>query len=82
MSKVSFVIFESEFRERLQIPESQDLSIILGRLPQFDSLGRLLTVILIEDLLDVSVSEEFLIPDETLKDLFLRCESLASSDGA
>lgn len=81
MSKVRFVIFESEFRKRLQIPEAQDLSMNLGQLSQFDSLGRLQAIILIEDLFDTSVAEKFLRPDETLEDLFLRCESLASSDG-
>lgn len=81
MSKVRFVMFESEFRKRLQIPEAQDLSMNLGELSQFDSLGRLQAIILIEDLFDTSVAEEFLSPDETLEDLFIRCESLASSDG-
>lgn len=81
MSKGRFVLFESEFRKRLQIPEAQDLSMDLGQLSQFDSLGRLQAIILIEDLFDTSVAEEFLRPDETLEDLFLRCESLATSDG-
>lgn len=81
MSKVSFVMFESEFRSNLQIPKAQDLSVNLGQLSQFDSLGRLQTQILIEEMFGTSVAEQFLRPDETLADLFLRCESLATSDG-
>jgi acyl carrier protein len=75
MSKVSFEEFSSEFAKNLELDDQQYLEIPLNHLPEYDSLGKISTSVMIEELFGFQITYKFLEKQETLQSLYDYCVS-------
>lgn len=78
MSNVNFEDFVGKFAEALNIKSEKFFTKELCDLPQYDSMGKIYTSILIEELYGFQIEYEQLDKAETIKSLYEFCQTKVS----
>jgi len=73
MSNVSLSHFKSRFAEELEITDLETLEASLDSISEFDSMGKLVISVLIEELFGIQIEYEILESQETLEELYEYC---------
>jgi len=73
MSKVTFDEFALKFAEELEIKGNDYLDQPLDDIPEFDSMGKITTSLVIENLFNFEIDFEVLEKEESIKTLFNYC---------
>ena len=73
MSKINFEGFSKEFKKSLTIKYEIEPSTFLKDISEFDSMGKITTSLLIEDLFNFTIDFETLDKTKTLSELYKVC---------
>lgn len=73
MSKVSFEQFSQEFADELEIEGTEFLTCLLKDLDEYDSMGKIVTSMVIEKLFNFEIDLEVLDEIADLKSLYAYC---------
>lgn len=73
MSTVNFEDFAKKFKETLEIPSDYFLNEELKNIQEYDSIGKIKTSLLIEELFNFQIEFEVLINQKDLKSLYAYC---------
>ena len=73
MSTVNFEDFAKKFKETLEIPNDYFLNEELKNIQEYDSIGKIKTSLLIEELFNFQIEFEVLINQKDLKSLYAYC---------
>jgi len=80
MPKVPYEEFKRQFAENLEITDIDSLDFPLAEIKEFDSMGKLVISVLVEDLFGIYIEYEILESQTSLHDLYAFCLLTSSSD--